>query len=67
MPTNHRTTPQDEPNQTKSTPREKSTNGNKPRDARNDKSQQSENRKELGVGEDHKTKDMEEKNRGTFP
>jgi hypothetical protein len=67
MPADHRTKPQDKPNTTPLTPGEKSSNGNTPRDARNDKSRQSQNRKELGVGEDHKTKDMEEKNRGTFP
>jgi hypothetical protein len=41
--------------------------GKNPRDARDDDKKQAENREELGVGEDHKTRDMEEKNRGTFP
>lgn len=31
------------------------------------KQQQRENQKKMGVGEDHKTKTMREKHRGTFP
>lgn len=36
-------------------------------DAREDESQLAENQQELGVGEDHKTEEMEEGGRGTFP
>lgn len=36
-------------------------------DARGDNGQLAENQQELGVGEDHKTEEMEEGGRGTFP
>jgi hypothetical protein len=36
-------------------------------DAREDEGQLAENQQELGVGEDHKTDDMEQGGRGTFP
>lgn len=36
-------------------------------DAREDEKQLTENQRELGVGDDHKTEDMEEGERGTFP
>jgi len=36
-------------------------------DAREDPGQQQRNREELGVGEDHKTEDMQKGGRGTFP
>jgi hypothetical protein len=36
-------------------------------DAREDDRQLAENQQELGVGEDHKTEEMEEGGRGTFP
>ena len=67
MATEHREKPQDESDSTPSTPGKERSNPKKRRDASNDKSQQAQNRKDLGVGEDHKTKDMEEKKRGTFP
>ena len=38
-----------------------------PRDARDDESRLSKNQQELGVDEDHKTDDMENDGRGTFP
>jgi hypothetical protein len=41
--------------------------GKNPHDARDDESQLVDNREELGVGEDHKTDDMKDKGRGTFP
>ena len=67
MPAEHRDKTQDESDSTPSTPGEGRANPKKPRAARDDKSRQAQNRKDLGVGEDHKTKDMEEKKRGTFP
>ena len=41
--------------------------GKNPRDAREDPEQLEQNQDELGVGDDHKTEDMEEGGRGTFP
>jgi hypothetical protein len=41
--------------------------GKNPNDARGDDQQLAENQRELGVGDDHKTKEMEEEHRGTFP
>jgi hypothetical protein len=41
--------------------------GKRDGDARGDQGQLVENQQELGVGEDHKTEDMEEGGRGTFP
>jgi len=41
--------------------------GKNDRDARENDSKLVQNQKELGVGEDHKTQDMEEGQRGTFP
>lgn len=41
--------------------------GKHPRDARDDDAQLGENQRELGVGDDHKTEDMEHGHRGTFP
>ena len=41
--------------------------GKNPADARENDSKLHKNQRELGVGEDHKTKDMEEGGRGTFP
>lgn len=38
-----------------------------PLDAREQKETMKQNRKKLGVEEDHETKDMEKTNRGTFP
>jgi hypothetical protein len=38
-----------------------------PRDARANKTAQKNNRKALGVAEDHKTEAMEKEHRGTFP
>ncbi len=41
--------------------------GKKPHDARDDPAQQERNREEMGVTPEHKTEDMKEKGRGTFP
>jgi hypothetical protein len=41
--------------------------GRRPEDARDDHARQQRNRKDMGVREDHKTEDMEDKGRGTFP
>ena len=41
--------------------------GKNPADARDDGSKLAENQRDLGVGRDHKTEDMEEDKRGTFP
>lgn len=41
--------------------------GKNPADARENDGKLHQNQRELGVGEDHKTKDMEEGGRGTFP
>ena len=41
--------------------------GKNPNDAREDDQKLTENQRELGVGDDHKTEDMEEAGRGTFP
>lgn len=41
--------------------------GKKPGDARGDEGKLAENQRDLGVGPDHKTDDMEEDKRGTFP
>ena len=41
--------------------------GKNPRDAREDEGKLTENQRELGVGDDHKTDDMERGHRGTFP
>jgi hypothetical protein len=41
--------------------------GKNPRDARDDEGRLQENQEELGVGEDHKTDDMERGKRGTYP
>ena len=38
-----------------------------PKDARDDEQQLHENQQDLGVGDDHKTEEMEEGHRGTFP
>ena len=41
--------------------------GKNPNDAREDEAKLTENQKDLGVGKDHKTEEMEEGHRGTFP
>ena len=41
--------------------------GKNPKDAREDDAKLAENQKELGVGDDHKTDEMEDGQRGTFP
>jgi hypothetical protein len=41
--------------------------GKNERDAREDDRKLAENQQDLGVGEDHKTEEMEEGHRGTFP
>jgi len=63
----HRKKLQEESDTTPLKTGQNSGNAKKPGDARHDKSQQAQNRKGLGVGEDHKTKEMKKRNRGTFP
>jgi hypothetical protein len=41
--------------------------GPRPEDARHDPAQQERNREDMGVTDTHKTEEMEEKRRGTFP
>jgi hypothetical protein len=41
--------------------------GKNPKDARENDARLTENQRDLGVAEDHKTEDMEEDGRGTFP
>lgn len=41
--------------------------GKHERDAREDLARQRKNREEMGVEEDHRTQDMEKRERGTFP
>jgi hypothetical protein len=41
--------------------------GKNPKDAREDEGQLKKNQNELGVGGDHKTDEMDEGGRGTFP
>ena len=41
--------------------------GTNEHDAREDEGKLAENQKDLGVGPDHKTEDMERTDRGTFP
>jgi hypothetical protein len=41
--------------------------GKNPKDAREDDAKLAENQKDLGVEPDHKTEDMEQAGRGTFP
>jgi len=41
--------------------------GKNPKDAREDDAKLAENQQDLGVADDHKTEDMEEGGRGTFP
>ena len=41
--------------------------GKNPKDGREDEAKLRENQEELKVGEDHKTDDMEQGHRGTFP
>jgi hypothetical protein len=55
-------TPQDTPSVPPADPAAKN-----PQDARDDDAQLAENQQDLGVGKDHKTEDMEEGGRGTFP
>ena len=45
----------------------KEQTGIHPRDGREDARKRRENQKDMGVQPDHKTEEMEEKNRGTFP
>jgi hypothetical protein len=63
---NHGTKLQGTPQQTPAEPPAAQT-GRKPGDARGDDEQLAENQQDLGVGDDHKTEDMEEGGRGTFP
>jgi hypothetical protein len=55
-------TPQETPSEPPAPP-----TGKNPKDAREDDTKLAENQQELGVGDDHKTEDMEEGGRGTFP
>lgn len=41
--------------------------GKNPHDARENEGKLGENQQDLGVGPDHKTEDMEEHHKGTFP
>ena len=41
--------------------------GKNPKDARHDEAKLKENQKDLSVGDDHKTGEMEQGGRGTFP
>ena len=41
--------------------------GKNPNDARGDDDKLVKNQKDLGIAPDHKTEEMEESNRGTFP
>jgi hypothetical protein len=41
--------------------------GKNPKDAREDDGKLAKNQKDLGVTDDHKTEEMEQANRGTFP
>ena len=70
---NHGTKLQGTPRETPAEPPTAQT-GKNPKDAREDDSKLAENQRELGVAEnhvgsaeDHKTEDMEEGGRGTFP
>ena len=63
---NHSTQLKDEPKHEKP-PEPAAQTGKNPRDAREDEGKLHKNQRELGVGDDHKTEDMEEGNRGTFP
>ena len=48
-------------------PEPASQTGKNPNDARGDEGKLHKNQKDLHVGSDHKTPEMEEGNRGTFP
>lgn len=48
-------------------PERASQTGPSEHDARQSEATLRENQRELGVGKDHKTEDMEESGRGTFP
>jgi len=52
---------------TTATPVEAPQTGENPRDAREEPARQKQNQEELGVDEDHKTEDMKDTGRGTFP
>jgi hypothetical protein len=51
----------------KNPPEPAAQTGTNPNDAREDERKLRENQDELGVGSDHKTEDMEQGERGTFP
>jgi hypothetical protein len=63
---NHGTQLDDKPKHQKP-PEPAEQTGRNPHDAREDDGQLAENQRELGVGKDHKTEDMERGHRGTFP
>jgi hypothetical protein len=63
---NHSTQLDDEPKHEKP-PEPAAQTGKNPSDARDNDGKLHKNQAELGVGDDHKTKDMEEGGRGTFP
>ena len=63
---NHSTHLKEDPKH-KSPPLTGPQTGKNEADARDDESKLAENQRDLGVGEDHKTEDMEEGGRGTFP
>ena len=51
----------------KKAPEPAAQTGTNPKDAREDEAQLEKNQNELGVGSDHKTVEMEDGSRGTFP
>jgi hypothetical protein len=63
---NHGTRLQATAQETPAEPPEAKT-GKNPKDARENDARLTENQRDLGVGQDHKTEDMEEGHRGTFP
>ncbi|MEN3355864.1 MAG: hypothetical protein V7640_4022 [Betaproteobacteria bacterium] len=63
---NHGTKLQGTPQETPAEPPTART-GKNPKDAREDETKLTKNQQELGVGDDHKTEDMEDSGRGTFP
>jgi hypothetical protein len=63
---NHGTKLQGTPQETPAEPPAART-GKNPKDAREDETKLTENQQELCVGDDHKTEDMEDSGRGTFP
>ena len=63
---NH-STPLEEHTKHEKPPEPAAQTGKNERDARGDEGKLHKNQQELGVGEDHKTEEMEKGSRGTFP